>query len=123
MTEVVPPPAVDLLVPVPSDPERLHERGRSAPRSLARALGRAWALPQEDVLGRVRSLPRQRGLGLAERRLNVRDSVGARSAVPTRVCLVDDVYTSGATADACAAALRRAGARQVEVVALARAVR
>jgi predicted amidophosphoribosyltransferase len=39
------------------------------------------------------------------------------------VCLVDDVYTTGATADACASALRRAGARHVEVITFARAVR
>lgn len=120
---LVPAPAVDVLVPVPADPERLLERGRAAPRSLATALGTRWGIPVDDLLRRRQSLPRQRGLGLAERRRNVRESVEPAAAAPRRVCLVDDVYTSGATADACAAALRRAGARSVEVVTLARAVR
>ena len=123
VADVIPPSDVEVLVHVPGDPERAWERGAVAPRGLAVALGRLWNTPVADLLRRTHALPRQRGLGLAERRRNVRGSVTAVGAVPRSVCLVDDVYTSGATADACAAALRRAGARRVEVVTLARAVR
>ena len=123
VVEAVAPPAVSALTYVPGDPERALERGDVAPRRLARALARSWGLPVEDLLRRGVSLPRQRGLSLAERRRNVRRTVEAVRAAPDVVCLVDDVYTSGATADACAAALRRAGTRRVEVVTLARAVR
>jgi predicted amidophosphoribosyltransferase len=108
---------------VPGDPERALERGDVPPRALAVALGALWELPTEDLLRRTRALERQRGLTLADRRRNVRGTVAATRASPRRVCLVDDVYTSGATADACASALRKAGARHVEVITLARAVR
>jgi predicted amidophosphoribosyltransferase len=123
LRDAVPRPDVDALVHVPGDPERARARGAVPPRALARALAAGWGLPLVDPLRRTRELPRQRGLGLAERRRNVRGSVVAVRAVPPAVCLVDDVYTSGATADACAAALRRAGARRVLVVTFARAVR
>jgi predicted amidophosphoribosyltransferase len=121
--EVVARPDAEALVPVPPDPERARERGVVPPRALAEALGRQWTLPVSDVLRRTGAVRPQRGLSLEERRRNVRGSVAALAPVPRTVCLVDDVYTSGATADACAAALRRAGARRVEVVTLARAVR
>lgn len=123
VAEVVARPKVDALVHVPGDRERALERGAVPPRALARALGALWEIPSAELVDRVRPLPRQRGLTLAERRRNVRGSVVARAAAPPAVCLVDDVYTSGATADACAAALRRAGTRTVHVVTLARAVR
>jgi len=121
--DVVPPPGADVVVHAPGDPERTRERGSVPSRALARALADGWDLPLADLLRRAHALPRQRGLGLAERRRNVRGSVVATGDAPPTVCLVDDVYTSGETADACAAALRRAGARRVEVVTFARAVR
>lgn len=121
--EVVPRPEVEALAHVPGDPERARERGSVPPRALAAELGRAWRLPALDVLRRTGSYARQRGLGLASRRRNVEGSVVALGGAPSSVCLVDDVYTSGATAAACASALRRAGASRVEVVTLARAVR
>jgi predicted amidophosphoribosyltransferase len=123
VAETVAPPDVDCLVPVPGDPERAWERGDTPSRSLARELARCWRLPFSDGLRRTRSLPRQRGLSLDERRRNARASVVAGAALPASVGVVDDVYTSGATADACARAARRAGARRVSVITLARAIR
>jgi ComF family protein len=123
LAEVVAAPAVDVLTHVPGDPERALERGDVPPRALAAALSALWTMPAENLLRRTRTQKRQRGLSLADRRRNVRGTVAARGDSPRRVCLVDDVYTSGATADACASALRKAGARHVEVVTLARAVR
>jgi predicted amidophosphoribosyltransferase len=123
VTEVVAAPAVDVLTHVPGDPERALERGDVPPRALAEALGALWSIPAEGLLRRTRTLERQRGLSLRERRRNVRGTVAAELEAPRRVCLIDDVYTSGATADACASALRKAGARHVEVVTFARAVR
>jgi predicted amidophosphoribosyltransferase len=123
VAETVARPDVDLLSFVPGDPERAWQRGDVPPKSLAAQLGRLWGLSLGDVLRRTITLERQRGLSLAERRRNVRGSVVVVGPVPRAVCLVDDIYTTGATADACAAALRKAGAAHVEVVTLARAVR
>jgi predicted amidophosphoribosyltransferase len=119
----LPAPRATALAFVPADPDRRLRRGHAAPEGLARGLGRRWNLPVEPLLHRTRVVAPQRGLTLPERRRNVAGAFAARGRVPADVCLVDDVYTTGATAHACASALRRAGARQVGVVALARAVR
>jgi predicted amidophosphoribosyltransferase len=123
VAEVLAPSSAAALVPVPGDPERAWERGDVPARALARELESIWECPVLDVLARTRTLRRQRGLSLDERRSNVRGSVVARAGVPYEVCVVDDVYTSGATVDACARACRSAGARVVRVVTFARAVR
>jgi ComF family protein len=117
-------PDAAALASVPSNQERTLERGHRPAEALARELGTLWELPVEPLLRRARRVEqRQRGLGLAERRRNVAGAFAPARASPPRVCLVDDVYTSGATAAAAASALRKAGARHVEVVTLARAVR
>lgn len=82
-----------------------------------------WELPAVSLLTRLKATPRQRGLGLQERRQNVAGAFGAGGKVPRRVVLIDDIYTTGSTVSGCAAALRKAGAERVDVVALARAVR
>jgi predicted amidophosphoribosyltransferase len=124
VADVVARPAVDLLVPVPGDRERGRERGHAPAGRLADALGSFWGLPVSPLLGRTRPVSRrQAGLPRAERGANVRDAFVAVAEPPPRVAVVDDVYTTGATASACAAALRRASACRVEVVCLARAVR
>jgi predicted amidophosphoribosyltransferase len=115
-------PDVEVLTFVPPDRSRLLERGHHPAERLAQQLGELWQLPVVDLLARTRGAPRQRGSSLVERRRNVRGAFAGRPS-PRTVCLVDDVYTSGATASAVASALRQAGARRVQVVTLARALR
>jgi predicted amidophosphoribosyltransferase len=124
VVETLAPPEVATLTFVPADGDRSLKRGHRPAEALALELGRQWALPVEPLLRRARRVARpQRGLGLKDRRRNVAQAFAPAHAAPARVCLVDDVYTSGATATASASALRKGGARHVEVVTLARAVR
>ena len=116
-------PSAAVMTFVPADHDRRLERGHAPPQALAAALAARWSLPVDDLVSRTRRVPRQRGLSLAERRRNVRGAFVVAAQVPRAVCLVDDVYTTGATANACCSALRRRGAREVHVVSLARAVR
>jgi predicted amidophosphoribosyltransferase len=116
---LLPPAAGDVVTFVPG---RRLERGYHPAERLARAAAGRWQLPCEPLLTRTGSSRRQRGLSLRERRRNVAGAF--RSAVAEgAVVLVDDVYTTGATASAAATALARAGAHRVDVVTVARAVR
>jgi ComF family protein len=117
------PPLAAALVVVPADADRALQRGHYPAGRLAAELGRRWELPVLPLLARARGTPRQRGLPLADRRRNVRGAFAPAGRAPARVCLVDDVYTTGATVNAAASALRRAGARRIEVITLARAIR
>jgi predicted amidophosphoribosyltransferase len=109
---------VELVTFVPPDGQRRLERGYHPAEQLARGLADAWGLPCEALLRRAGRSSRQRGLPLAERRRNVAKAFTAQ-ACEGAVLLVDDVYTTGATVDAAAAALRT----RVEVVTFARAIR
>jgi len=121
--EVVQRPDASIVTFVPPDPDRGLKRGHHPPGCLAVELARSWELPVEGLLRRRRAAKRQRGLSRAERRRNVAGAFVAPSTVPSSVVLVDDVFTSGATANAAASALRQAGARRVDVVTFARVVR
>jgi predicted amidophosphoribosyltransferase len=119
----VPRPPVEALTFVPGEGDRVAWRGLNTAEELARALAVRWQLPVEPLLERRRSARPQRGLPRQARAANVRGSFRARDVVPGAVALVDDVYTTGATADAAARELRRRGARSVHVVAFARTIR
>jgi len=134
----------DAVVPVPLHPAREWQRGFNQAERLATGLG----LPVAPVLCRVRPTVTQTGLSARARRRNLRDAfavarfpaargaarwlnlVGGRGARRTSawitgrvLVLVDDVTTTGATLEACAKALKAAGAREVRAVTAARAVR
>ena len=123
VADALPSPAVAALAFVPPDRARGLERGHQPAERLARELGERWSLPVQALLGRARPATRQRGLSLADRRRNVAGAFAPAHESPARVALVDDVYTSGSTVNAAAGALRKGGARRVEVVTFARVVR
>lgn len=115
-----------LLVPVPLNRWRLFERGFNQALLLARELARSSGAPLlPGALARTRATRRTRGLGRLQRQ---REMAGAFAVPPgqqprlagARVVLVDDVMTSGATAGACAQALKRSGAAGVDVLVFAR---
>ena len=120
---------VDCAVAVPLHPRRQRARGFNQAAELAAHLG----LPVVGALRRIRATAPQTGLPAGRRRINVRGAFAparrfgvrsGRAAVEGAcVLLVDDVTTTGATLDACARVLRRAGAREVRALTLARAVR
>ena len=115
------------LVPVPLAAERERERGYNQSRVLAAALSERWQCPVwDDALVRVRRTETQTRLTPADRLRNVAGAFRAAASAGARlrgahVVLVDDVITTGATLNACAAALVEAGARIVSYATFGRA--
>lgn len=118
----------DALVPVPLHWSRLFQRRYNQSAMLAREVSRRAKLPvEDDILLRTRATRPQVGLARKERARNVQGAFaiapGARIRVKgKKLVVIDDVLTSGATADACARILRRAGAVRVDMLVLARVV-
>lgn len=116
----------DILVPVPVHRSRLRSRGFNQAAVLARAVARPGERVALHTLSRRTATPSQAALGRRARAANVSEAFAvARPAVVRghRVLLLDDVFTTGATARACSGELRTAGAALVDVLTLARTPR
>jgi ComF family protein len=113
---------LDLVAAVPLHRSRLRQRGYNQALELARFVSSAWDVPLSiEGLARTKQTPQQAALTRQERAANIRGAfawTGPRLA-GRRVLLVDDVYTSGATANECARVLKQAGAGTVSVLTLA----
>jgi ComF family protein len=113
----------DLIVPMPLHWTRRWDRGFNQAELLARALAKRLDAPVSRAIRRKRRTAPQAGLTNSERRANVSGAFALNTRISVRdrhVLLVDDIMTTGATAAACAALLKRAGAKRVSVLALAR---
>ena len=121
------PVAADVVVPVPLHRQRERERGYNQAALISKPLAKKLKLPHKAVLlMRTRARPDKQVLSLEERWESVRGAFATRPGSQVdnlRVLLVDDVLTTGATLDACARALRDAGAKAVIGLTVARAVR
>lgn len=117
--------AADLLVPVPLHRWRLWRRRHNQAAVLALAVSRVACIPvRHDMLARVRSTRPQVGLTRNERAENLRGAFRTGPTAPSvlgglRIVLIDDVMTTGATANAAARVLARAGASRVDVLTFA----
>jgi len=116
----------DVLVPVPLDPGRQRERGYNQAELIARPLARLLGIPfGAYLLVRTRPRPNQLRLTRRERWETVRGAYAMHKRAQVdkmRVLLIDDVFTTGATLDACSKALRQAGAARVVGLTAARAL-
>jgi ComF family protein len=118
--------SANLIIPVPLHAERERERGFNQAVLLARELARLSRLPLDEhsVVRRVHTERHRAGMDARARRDSVADAFAIRHpklVAGQRVLLVDDVFTTGATVSACAAALKDAGAEEVYVLTIARA--
>jgi predicted amidophosphoribosyltransferase len=109
-----------VLVPVPLHPSRRRRRGFDQAARIAQALAQRRALALAPCLRREGAATRQLGASRATRLAAGRLALRVAGPVPRRALLVDDVHTTGATFDACARALRAAGAEHVAAIAYAR---
>jgi len=113
----------DLIIPVPLHTSRLRERGYNQSLLIAKALGEGLQKPlRQELLVRKRNTRSQTKLNVAQRVENVSGAFQVKYPVEVRdkrIILVDDVITTGATADACSRSLLNAGAKEVLVAAVA----
>ncbi|WP_375270227.1 ComF family protein [Sphingomonas sp.] len=119
------PAEASLLIPVPLHRGRLWRRGYNQAALIADHLSALSGVPEiRDALQRHRATAPLRGHSARARRLAVRAAfrVGSDAIAGHHVVLVDDVYTSGATTDACTAVLLRAGAASVTILTWTRVI-
>ena len=116
---------IDVLIPVPLGKKRLKERGYNQVALVARPL--AYQLEwryEPDALWKKRETRSQVGLSVSQRSENVQDAYQADPTIVKQksILIMDDVATTGSTISACTTALLSAGARDVYVLTIARAL-
>lgn len=111
---------IQVIVPVPVHASRLKARGFNQAAVLAEKLSAELGIPREELLIRVKKTDPQKSLGSAERLKNLRGAFEAEQEAGKweRVLLVDDIYTTGSTAEICSRALLKTGVKQVFVFAV-----
>jgi ComF family protein len=112
----------DVLIPVPLYSARKRERTYNQSCYIARGIASVWGIPvKKNILKRCRNTNTQTKLNKKERRENIRGAflLRIKEQLPERVCLVDDVFTTGATTMEAARILKEAGVREVRILALA----
>jgi ComF family protein len=116
---------IDVVIPVPLHPWRLRERGYNQVHLLADSLNKYYGIPVVPALLRTRAtasqfdLPREKRFENVSGAFKVTDS---QAIYNKRLLLLDDIYTTGATAAECAKTLKIAGAKRIEIMALSRAI-
>lgn len=111
-----------VMVPVPVHSSRLRTRGFNQAQELAKRLSCMWRIPVETkLLYRRRPTAPQRDLDPAQRLKNLQSAfaVSERAEIPESVLLIDDIYTTGSTMEACARVLRAAGVRRIHFLVIA----
>ena len=114
--------APELLIPVPCSRQRLRKRGYNQAALLARSLSERTGIPAaEDLLVRSRDTRAMRSMSAAERQINLKRTfhVYGNGVRLKSIMLIDDIFTTGATVDACAVPLLEAGAKEVSFLTLA----
>ena len=108
---------IKVLAPVPVHGKRLRERGYNQAELLADAISDISGIPVDtELIIRSSSTVAQKKLSREERSLNLRSAFQpGKNVPPDTVLVVDDIYTTGATADACAGVLLAAGAKRVYI--------
>ena len=114
--------AFDCLCHVPLHEKKRRKRGFDQARLLAERLADLTGKPHFDAIRRVRNTPSQTKLNITQRKENMRGAFEPVQPVSGHVLLVDDVFTTGATAAECAGVLKAAGAEKVTVLTFARAM-
>ena len=105
---------IEAVAFVPQHFSALGRKGYNPPEAVARYVSQSWGLPLIRVLAARRKSHDQKGLTAAERRNNLKNIYFCKEKVPfRRILLIDDVYTTGATIDACSHLLKENGAEKV----------
>lgn len=118
-------PLPELLIPIPLHPQRLKQRGYNQSFELAKILSKSLSIPvSNSFLERIINTQPQSSMPFKQRKNNIKHAFKAADGLPFKhIALIDDVLTTGHTANAAAKTLKKAGATTIEVWTIARTIR